>query len=301
MTEEELESGVIAEIVPKNELAIMVTESNLEPAKAQFIIEKFTEHFKMAAEWAKKAKTIIVTDESQTVNMKMARTGRLFLREKRLEIESARKLLKEQSLRECQAIDRVAGFLKDLIIPTEQHLERQEKFVEFRDAAEKERIRLEVEKRIAEEAQKKAEADALEMARLRKEAAEHEKILAEERRKHEAEARKVREAQEEVLRKVREENEKKDAEARRKMEAVENELRLKKQADQKAEAARIKKIEAEKSAGDSEKLIKLRSDIQNIQMPEVTSHESKRIIEEVKGYLFLATQKIKITVQEEEV
>lgn len=300
MTEEELE-GVVPEILPKNELTIMVTESNLEPAKAQFIIEKFTEHFKMAAEWAKKAKTIIVTDESQTVNMKMARTGRLFLREKRLEIESARKLLKEQSLRECQAIDRVAGFLKDLIIPTELHLERQEKFVEFRDAAEKERVRLEVEKRMALEAEAKAKADAEEMARLRKEAAEHEKILAEERRKaREAQIESDR-IQTEAYDRLRKETEIKMAKERAEREKAESELREKRQAEMRAESAKIKEEERLKKAGDVEKLIKLREDIQNINLPEVKSHESKRILEEIKGYLYLAVSKIKVTVQEEEV
>lgn len=181
MTEEDLE----VEIVPKNELQVLINKSGLEQSKAQFMLEQFTDHYKMAAEWAKKAKTIIVTNESQTVNMKAARTGRLFLREKRLEIESARKSLKESALREGKAIDMIANFLKDLIIPTEEHLDRQEHFVEYKKKAEDERILAEAH------------------AKLEVERIEKEKLESEEREKLRAENEKLRKEKEEAERKIR--------------------------------------------------------------------------------------------------
>jgi hypothetical protein len=60
--------------------------------------------------------------------MKMAKEGRLLLRQKRLDIENLRKTIKEQPLRECQAIDSVAKAFKDLITPIEDYLKEQEEF-----------------------------------------------------------------------------------------------------------------------------------------------------------------------------
>ena len=66
----------------ENKLEIIVKESNLEKSKADFILEKFQDYFRIAADWENKAKTITVTNETQKVEMELARTGRLFLREK---------------------------------------------------------------------------------------------------------------------------------------------------------------------------------------------------------------------------
>jgi hypothetical protein len=74
-----------------------------------------------------------VTSSEQTAEMKMAREGRLFLKAKRVDIEKARKELKEQSLREGKAIDGIANVLKALIEPTEEYLEKQERFVEIQE------------------------------------------------------------------------------------------------------------------------------------------------------------------------
>ena len=81
----------------ENQLQIIVKESGLETSKAKYILDNFQDYFEIAAEWEKKAKTLIVTKENQTAEMQMARTGRLFLREKRIAIEKSRKELKEQA------------------------------------------------------------------------------------------------------------------------------------------------------------------------------------------------------------
>ena len=155
-----------------NNLEIMVQE--LPSLKAKALLEQFQGFFKMAEEWEAKARMIAVTHESQKAEMKLARTGRLFLREKRIEIEKTRKQLKEDSLREGKAIDGIANVLKALIEPIEKYLDEQEHFVELREA-EAERLRqLELQK-IAEAeriAREKAETEErmrekLELERMR--------------------------------------------------------------------------------------------------------------------------------------
>lgn len=141
----------VKEIEEQNQLQVIVKNSGLEPTKAKYILEQFQDYFKMADEWTIKAKSIIVTDESQTTEMEMARVGRLFLKEKRIAIEKARKSLKEQALREGKAIDGIANVLKALIVPIEEYLDKQEHFVENKAKEEAERKRIEEEKKAEEE------------------------------------------------------------------------------------------------------------------------------------------------------
>ena len=176
-----------------NQLEVIVKESGLEQSKAKYILENFQNYFEIADEWANKARSIIVKDESQTADMEMARVGRLFLREKRIAVEKSRKELKEQSLREGKAIDGIANVLKALIVPIEEYLEQQEKFVEIREEKAREAKRLEIEKRMEEEqaAKEKAEAEErerirVENERLKKEAEERERKMAKERKAQEA-------------------------------------------------------------------------------------------------------------------
>lgn len=116
------------------DLVRIVKESGLEQTKADYILQKFTNFFEIAADWERKSRAIVVTDISQVAEMKMAREGRLFLKQKRVEVENTRKELKEQSLREGKAIDGISNVLKSLIIPTEEYLEQQEKFAEIQEA-----------------------------------------------------------------------------------------------------------------------------------------------------------------------
>lgn len=127
----------------ENQLQTIVRESGLEPTKARTILTLFEDYFKIADEWALKAKTIVVTDGSQTSQIEAAREGRLFLRDKRKAIETARVELKEHALREGKAIDGIANVLKALIIPIEEYLKTQENFVELKaksEADERERV-----------------------------------------------------------------------------------------------------------------------------------------------------------------
>lgn len=231
-----------------NQLQIIIKESNLEPTKAQFILDNFQNYFEIASEWEKKAKSIVVTKDDQVAEMQMARTGRLFLRQKRIDVENARKKLKEQALREGKAIDGIANVLKAVIVPIEEYLEQQEKFVEIKEAKRVEAMRLEAEKRAEEErlAQEKAEAEEKEKLRienekLKAEAIEKEKKLAEERKK-----------QEEILRKQREEAEQKAEQERKKQEEILAKERAKAEAEKKEQE---EKLLAERKKAEKERYI----------------------------------------------
>ncbi len=171
----------------ENKLQLIIKDSGLKSTKARRLLENFKDYFDIAEEWEIKAKALIVTNESQTADMQMARIGRLFLREKRIAIEKIRKELKEQSLREGKAIDGIANILKSLIVPIEEHLMKQEKFIEIRDAEIAEQKRIEGERLLQEKemakviAQEKAEAEERkrilkENERLRIEAIEHKRL-----------------------------------------------------------------------------------------------------------------------------
>lgn len=241
----------------ENQLEVIVKESQLEKTKADYILQNFQDYFQIASEWEAKSKTLIVTRADQKAEMEMARTGRLFLREKRIAVENSRKRLKEESLREGKAIDGIANVLKALIVPIEEYLERQERFVQIEQENKDAILRAEIEKRMEEEriAKEKAEAEAreqmrLENERLKKEAQEKERqlaeerkkqesILAEERRKADVERQKAeadKRAIEEKARKEKAEQDRKLAEEKEKAEVAKRKA---------AEAAR-KKLDAER-------------------------------------------------------
>lgn len=185
----------------ESQLLRLIIDTGLETVKADTLLVKFDNFEQIARKWEAEAKSIIVTDETQVSLMERAREGRLILKDKRVSIEKTRKALKEESLREGQAIDKIARYLKDLIEPIENYLEEQERFVELkqaREAAEKaERERIEREAAEAKvEAARKAE-EAAERERLnieievmrkkldeeRKAKAEADRIAAEEKKK----------------------------------------------------------------------------------------------------------------------
>lgn len=252
-------------------LELVVRENGLDKSKADFLLEKFQDAFRLASDWELKAKMLTVTRDDQVAEMKMAREGRLFLKQKRIDIEKTRKEMKEQSLREGKAIDGIANILKALIEPIESFLEKQEKFLEIKEAEKREELRLEQLKQAEEERIAKAKAEAeererqriekekikLENERLKKDAEEKAKALEIER-KQQAEV--LRKQQEEALRKQREIEAKAKAErdiaiaeerrkAEEKAKALEEKSRIeneKLQAELKAKQKKMKCLEIQK-------------------------------------------------------
>lgn len=261
----------------ENQLQVIVQESGLEQTKAKYLLDNFTEYFAIADEWTQKAKTIHVTSETQSTDMSMARVGRLFLREKRIAIEKARKELKEQSLREGKAIDGIANVLKALIVPIEEYLEKQEKFIEFKKAAEAEALRIEAEKKAEEERIAKEKAEREEQERIR---------LENERLKKEAEAR------EEQARKDREA-------AMAKQRELEERARKEKEAAEKKLAAEISKAEAARLEAE-EKARKEREAIEAKARAEREAEEKKRQAERAREEAERKAAAEKIRLAEEE-
>lgn len=248
----------------QNKLEIIVRDSglDLQSPKAKALLDQFSNYFDIAADWEKKAKEIVVTDASQTAEMQMARVGRLFLRDKRIAIEKKRKELKEQALREGKAIDGMANILKALIVPIEEHLDKQEHFLEIKVAEEAERLRIEAENKAEQEriAKEKAEAEErerirLENERLKKEAEEKERKMQEERAAAEAEKKKQEEAL--AAEKAKAEAERKRIEAER--EAERKKVEAEREKERQKAAAEKAKAEAEHQRKQAELEAKLKS------------------------------------------
>jgi hypothetical protein len=117
----------------ENQLVKIINDSGLEKSKAEILLSNFQNYFEIAAEWDKKIDSLVVTKVTQVAEMKMAREARLFLKQKRLDVENTRKQLKEQSLREGQTIDSIARVLKNLIEPIEEKASQIERFAEIQE------------------------------------------------------------------------------------------------------------------------------------------------------------------------
>jgi len=251
---------------PKNEIVIVAEQSGLEKSKVEVLLQNFNKHFSQAKDIVSRVKGIEVTDVSQIQIIQQAREARLSLKNIRVDVENTRRGLKEQSLREGKAIDGIANIIKALIIPVEEHLEKQEKFIELKEAKVKAEQLADRVLRLSKYVQdislynlndmndqafdnllassKKAYDDQKEAERK----AEEDKIAKEKEDKKENERIKL---ENEKLKKEREENEKKLAKER--------ELKEKELADErkKAEDERLKQeAKLKKEREENEKLEK---------------------------------------------
>jgi len=280
----------------KQNLITIIKDSGLDKQKSQVMLDNFQDYFKVAAEWEKKAKTLKVTSESQTADMEMARTGRLFLMRKRTTLDRVRKELKEQSMREGRAIDGIANVLKALIIPIENYLGDQENFVVRKEQARAEVLRIEDAERSERERIAKEKADAAEQERIRKENEQlreanrkNEEKLLREKKKTAAEKRKKEEAIENERKEAQRKQQEADARAKRekdvavqvekkKREKVEAELREKEEKEEKERRTEEERIEKDKRSSDKVKLTKVANYV-NSMIPEVKSERAKRLLE----------------------
>ena len=217
----------------ENGLTKLVAESGLDKTKTQVLLENFSDYFEIASDWEKKASMLIVDNVEQKTEMKMAREGRLFLKQKRIAVEKTRKILKENALREGQTIDAIAKVLTNLIIPIEKDLEEKEKFAEIQEAK-----RIEI---LKEDRSKEIEPYTdyipygIDFGRLSDE--DYNKLLSGAKLQKQAEEEAQRKAEEERIAK-----EKADEEERRQIR-LENE-RLKKEAEEKERELEIERAKA---------------------------------------------------------
>lgn len=277
-----------------NPLALQIVEAKLPAADAATIETTFLPFFTQAREWKSKAEALVVNSPDEKEKMKEARKARLILKDIRVNVEKRRKELKEDSLRKGKTIDAVANIIKGIIEPIEDHLDRQEKFVELQEQQRKQELR---ERRSAElialnvditiyanlgEMPEEGYQKLLESSRntfnLTKEAAvkaEAERVAKE---KADAEERERIRLENERLKK---EAEAKEAEARKEREAKEKaERELREKREEEARLAREhQEAEAKaKRAPDKEKLLVLAEAISDVKMPEVDSPEARAII-----------------------
>lgn len=291
-----------------NQLATIASQTGLDTNKVNALMQRFNTSFSEAKEIVQQSKGIVVTDENQSDKMLEARTARLKLKDIRVRVEKTRVELKEQSLREGKAIDGMANIIKALIIPVEEHLEKQEKFAE-----EKEKLRLDTRnnERIAKLQQYVSDTSIYNVRDMTDLAFDTLlntcKTAYEATKKAEEEAEIKRKADEEAKRKederIRKENEKLKAlreKDRIKMQKLREE---KEQAEQKERAKQLeeqKRIQEEKKrhdelkkAPDKEKYKKYVSDLFHIQAPVINDPEIDQKVRNIVRYLLQVNEEAK--------
>lgn len=117
-----------------SQLQIILAENKLPVTKEEIFKERFGPFFEKVQEWEQKIDALNVTSIEQKVEMKMADKARQHLKMYRIEVEKVRKVLKEDALREGQAIDSVAKKLTSIIAPLEEKAESIAKFAEREEA-----------------------------------------------------------------------------------------------------------------------------------------------------------------------
>lgn len=130
-----------AVVATSDALAVLVEHDGLAVESVRPIIDAFRPMYDRTNALLLDAEKITVTDATQVSEIKQARSMRLQLKAVRVEIESVRKQLKEESLRKGNSIDGLAKKLKAMIEPTELRLEEQEKFAERKEAERKAALR----------------------------------------------------------------------------------------------------------------------------------------------------------------
>lgn len=292
-------------------LITIVNNSGLEENEQKGVIERFNDYEDIAKTWEQKAKMIHVTNIDQVTEMKMAREARLFLREKRIAIERARKAMKEQSLRKGQAIDAIAKYLESLIEPIENYLKEQEDFVVIQRKKQEEKERIEAEKkeleRIAEEERKQMvfRERQLEIAPY-SEFEGSEKLtvditkegyrqllssLKEQKRLSGIEQEKVRAENE----RLRLEAEEKERQLKLQQEQAEKErLELRKRLEAQQEQARVEREKIEKQKQEIQNQLKVKEEAERLRV-----EEEKRKAKEVEAQK-LDNQKKEIAAQKNE-
>lgn len=267
-----------------NELAIVISETQVPEDMQKSLIEYFTPFLKQAADWKEKAESLVVTDITQTHEMKMAREARLAIREIRLAADKTRKMLKEDSLKYGRAVQGAYNVIEAVISPIESHLEKQEKFKELYELQQKEKIRLEREDlskdvreymivniNLGEITQTDFER-MLNGAILQKQAAEQAAIKAEEERQ----ARLKQEAEERERLRIENERLKAEAEERERERQVELDRLEMEQRKANIEAAKLKKEAEAKLAAERAERERLEAELKAKQEAELKAEQERQ-------------------------
>jgi hypothetical protein len=129
----------------QKELLAVAAQNGLLPETTQNLQSTFAPLFKQARSVLEKSRSIHVTDVSQKLEIKLARTLRLELRAIRVASDKTRKELKEESLKKGKAIDGFHNILLHLVEAEERRLDEQEQFAERLEAERKAALKAERE------------------------------------------------------------------------------------------------------------------------------------------------------------
>lgn len=313
------------ETVTKNELSVILDNSGIEKTKGELISKTLSEFFTKASGWNETIEALQIEDVSEVGKMKMAREGRLTLKNMRLEakklVENKRSEVKakmsdyvlEDKLW-LKGFQMVEATFKNL----ETKLEEKEKFAErkeFERLAELERERInilmpynefcEIEgmdlKSMSEEdfnsklekAKKLLELDKAEKERLEAERLAKEKAEAEEKERIRLENEKLRKEAEERERLAKIEAAKREK-AEKERITKENKERIEREklaAKERAEnEAKLKKAAEEKAKLEAE--LKAKREVEEQKIKREAEENKKRL--ELERSKSLAPQKEKI-------
>jgi hypothetical protein len=289
----------------------IIKETGLEGTKVEFLIQQFTPFYSEAEKLVAKAETIKVVDETSLEAMAEAGIIRKQLQRIRIESDKVRYALKEDSRKEGNAIQGIYNKLIEITGPVEERLEKDEKFLEIREAEKKAAKLLDRVERLSQYVADvslynlKDMADEIfdelfkdckdkfekEQARLVKE--EEDRVALEKKNAEEAEKTRI---ENKKLKKENEEKDRKIQKAAEEKKKLEDKIAADKLAEEKkikdaedAEKAKIKVLEDTKLAAikapDKDKLNTLAKDIDLIMMPRVTSEEALEITKKVQKML----------------
>lgn len=275
------------------DLANTIGTSGVEAETALFLKEKFIGFFEQAQEWKERAQAIEVTDASQITEMKQAREARLALRAVRIEADKMRKVLKEDSLRYGKAVQSVYNMIESVCSPLEEHLEKQEKFLEIQEQKRKDELRRErevllqgFEQYVPYGSDLGAMTDLdfhnlLEFVNFKRKEQEEQAKLEQERQRQEAIEQERIKAENEALRQKAMEQERELAKVKQEQERIANELRQK----ELSERAELEKLNmdaiASSQATDNEKLLAYIDSLFNVKTPEVKDENVVKILADV--------------------
>lgn len=277
------------------ELLAVTQKEKLDPTLSLSIVEKFAPFFDQINEWKEKALSLVVTDETQTAEMQLAREGRLALRKVRTTADKLREELKADSLRYGRAVQGIYNVIEAGIVPIEKHLEDQEKFIERMETKRRDELRIERQRLVVDlheyfpvnidlgymttedfdrmyngailqqKAAAQAKAEAEEAARIAAAKAEAERI---ERERIEAEERERLRIENERLKK---EAELREAEMQKERDRLEMEQRK-----ANIEAARLRKEAEDKAAAERAERERIETELQSKRDAEAKA-EAERI------------------------
>lgn len=265
----------------------LIEDSKLNEGTALVLSSNFTEFEQMTAQWLVAAKTLVVTDESQSDIMKLAKEARLRIRDVRTAVEAKRKDLKSDSLNYGRAIDKIANHLKSNLEEAEAHLKQQEDYIKIQEEKRKEELKQIRTKELSEYV---TDCSYMDLANMSQES--YDQLLENSKIALIARQEAERKAEEERLARIVQEKEEKER-LRIENEKLRQELQSTKEVLNNVEGLPTF-VEGIATLTEDEILLQLAEKLTLFPLPPLESEKSKRILGNVRGLL----HKISVYIQD---